>query len=93
MHCPECKATEDIVYFLRHAPVEGEDNEDETDANAITILCKNCGNNESYLIEDLLEEIFTDWSDKNLFAGIFAGMNGINQDFDVLSNNQELIDE
>lgn len=58
MHCPECNATENIVYFLRHASVEGEE-EDETDANAITILCKNCGNNESYLIEDLLEKIFT----------------------------------
>lgn len=60
MHCPECKTTNGIVYFLRHSPIEGEKEEDCDDANTITILCKNCGNNESYLIEDLLEEIFVD---------------------------------
>lgn len=81
MHCPECKATENIVYFLRHSPVEGETEEDETDANTITILCKNCGNNESYLIGDLLEEIFADWSDRNLLMGLFS--NGLNQAFNI----------
>ena len=29
-----------------------------TNANVITILCTECGNNESYFLDDLLNDIF-----------------------------------
>ena len=50
------------------------------DANTITILCTKCGKNESYLLEDLLPEIFVNWKegiDMSSFAEIFAGMNNM----------------
>ncbi len=58
--CPKCGSEENIVHFLRHQK-ESEDDEG-TNANCWTILCKECGYNESYLLEDLLEEVFPEWS-------------------------------
>ena len=61
MKCPKCGTTEDIKYFLRHQ----KENEDDTSdiANAITMLCTQCGYNQSYLLLDCLDEIFPDWSE------------------------------
>lgn len=56
MKCPKCGTVENIKFFLRH---QKENEEDESDlANAITILCTECGNNESYFLLDCLDDIF-----------------------------------
>lgn len=59
MICPKC-GKEDIVFFLRH-----QDREDDAEnvANCITILCKECGHNESFFLIDCLDYIFPDWSE------------------------------
>lgn len=59
MICPKC-GKEDIVFFLRH-----QDREDDSEnaANCITILCKECGHNESFFLIDCLDYIFPDWSE------------------------------
>lgn len=59
MICPKCETTEGIKWFLRHQDTEtsGVD-----DANVITILCTECGHNESYFLENSLELIFPSWS-------------------------------
>lgn len=58
MKCPKCGTTEDIKYFLRH---QKENEDDISDiANAITMLCTQCGYNQSYLLLDCLDEIFPD---------------------------------
>lgn len=61
MRCPKCGATENLVYFLRHQKMNEKD--EDKNINCWTILCKECGHNESYLLEDLLDEIFINWSE------------------------------
>ena len=61
MKCPKCGATENIVHFLRHQKTD--DNDESNIANCWTILCKECGHNQSFLLNDLLDEVFTDWSE------------------------------
>lgn len=70
MECPQCKAKEGLKWFLRHQ--KSDESDENTDANCITMLCTACGFNESYLLEDLLPEIFTNWAmsfDWNTFNG------------------------
>lgn len=51
--------------------------EDDTSeyANAITILCTKCGKNQTYLLEDCLEDIFPEWRSIDIpnLESIFAG--------------------
>lgn len=55
MKCPQCNTTKNIKFFLRHQDTEKDlDNE----ANVITILCTECGNNESFFLIDCLPNIF-----------------------------------
>jgi len=78
MKCPKCGATENIKYFLRHQ--KENENDDSDLANAITMLCTECGYNQSYLLLDCLDDIFPDWSSlkdqvhqfQNILAGITA---------------------
>ena len=72
MKCPKCGTEEGIVYFLRHQKQENE--KDDTDANCITILCQSCGENQSFMIEDLIVEIFSDWSGYNSSPIDFSGL-------------------
>lgn len=60
MICPKCKTTKGIKWFLRH-----QDTEISTvdDANVITILCTECGYNESHFLEDSLDLIFPSWTE------------------------------
>ena len=61
MKCPNCQSKKNIKFFLRHQDVdESKDN----DANVITILCTECGHNESFFLVDCLEDIFPNWSEK-----------------------------
>ena len=60
MKCPECGATTNIKWFLRH---QDRENNIVNDANVITILCTNCGYNDSVFLEDYLDDIFKDWSE------------------------------
>lgn len=71
MKCPQCNATKNIKFFLRHQDTE-EDLDNE--ANVITILCTECGNNESFFLIDCLPNIFPNW-DENKFT---------NFDFNIL---------
>ncbi len=59
MKCPKC-GKDNIVFFLRH-----QDREDDAEdvANCITILCKECGYNESFFLIDCLDYIFPNWSE------------------------------
>ena len=83
MKCPKCNATEGIKWFLRHQATEDEES-DETNANVITMLCTQCGYNESYFLEDSLELIFPSWNE------YFQ----IQQQQMILDNTQEMfIDE
>lgn len=59
MICPKC-GKEDIVFFLRH---QDREDDSENTANCITILCKECGHNESFFLIDCLDYIFPDWSE------------------------------
>ena len=60
MKCPKCGATTNIKWFLRH-----QDRESDTidDVNVITILCTECGYNDSVFLEEYLDDIFKDWSE------------------------------
>lgn len=60
MKCPECGTTKDIKWFLRH---QDKENDTINDANVITVLCTNCGYNDSVFLEDYLDDIFKDWSE------------------------------
>ena len=60
MKCPECGATTNIKWFLRH---QDRENDIINDANVITVLCTNCGYNNSVFLEDYLDDIFKDWSE------------------------------
>lgn len=60
--CPKCHAEEGIKWFLRNTPREGEK---ENLANTITLLCTNCRYNESFFLEECLEELFPDWDTYN----------------------------
>ncbi len=70
IQCPKCSTNKNIKWFLRH---QNKDTDLDNEANVITILCTECGENESFFLEDCLENIFLDWSDKkdnnnNLFS-------------------------
>lgn len=87
MKCPKCETTENIKWLLRHQTID--ENDEGTNANVITILCTECGHNETVFIEDYLEDIFVSWSERppqtdngmgglgalgGLFGGLFGGM-------------------
>ena len=87
MKCPKCEATTNIKWLLRHQSID--ENDEGTNANVITILCTECGNNETVFIEDYLPDIFTSWSESKgdsglgslgglggLFGGLMGGMMG-----------------
>ena len=76
MKCPECGATKDIKWFLRH---QDRENDIINDANVITVLCTNCGYNDSVFFEDYLDDIFKDWSE-------IKQNNNTNIDFSSLFN-------
>ena len=63
MKCPKCGSTENIKFFVRHQK-SSEDDESNI-ANCITIIHAEpqCGFNESYLLEDCLNDIFPNWSE------------------------------
>lgn len=70
IQCPKCSTNKNIKWFLRH---QNSDSDLDNEANVITILCTECGENESLFLKDCLEDIFLDWSDKkdnknNLFS-------------------------
>ena len=47
--------------MIRHQKINKED--DSTVGNVITLLCTECGFNQSVFIQDYLEDIFTDWTE------------------------------
>ena len=59
LYCPKCKTTENIKWMIRHQKINDED--DSTLGNVITLLCTECGFNQSVFIQDYLEDIFKDW--------------------------------
>ena len=61
MKCPKCETTENIKWLLRHQSID--ENDEGTNANVITILCTECGHNETVFIEEYLGDIFTSWSE------------------------------
>lgn len=91
MKCPKCETTENIKWLLRHQSID--ENDEGTNANVITILCTECGNNETVFIEDYLPDIFTSWSELppqdsgmsglgalgGLFGGLMGGMGSMVQ--------------
>ena len=89
MFCPKCNTNEGIKWFLRHQSATENDELDV--ANVITILCTKCGNNQSYMLSDCLDDIFPDWSelkqntgfDFDTLGGLFGGAGGID-DFDPM---------
>lgn len=76
MKCPKCGATTNIKWFLRH---QDRENDTINDANVITVLCTNCGYNDSVFFEDYLDDIFKDWSE-------IKQNNNTNIDFSSLFN-------
>lgn len=60
MKCPKCGATTNIKWFLRY---QDRENDIINDANVITVLCTNCGYNDSVFLEDYLDDIFKNWSE------------------------------
>ena len=100
MKCPKCGATENIVHFLRHQKTD--ENDENTNVNCWTMLCKNCGHNESFLLEELLDEVFVDWSEiqariKELEEQVQNANNMMqilaNQEIPIEAENIEVIDE
>ena len=79
MKCPKCGATENIKFLVRH---QKTDEDDESNiANCITIIHAEpqCGFNESYLLEDCLDDIFPNWSEiRELEAKINDIQNSMN---------------
>lgn len=83
MKCPNCGNSSDLKFFMRHQ--DREDDTDDNNANTITILCTECGHNESYFLIDCLDEIFPAWSDRpqqtpdieafKAFGSMFGGEN------------------
>lgn len=61
LYCPKCETTEDIKWFIRHQ--KSDENDESTVGNVITILCTECGFNQSVFIKDYLEDIFRDWTE------------------------------
>lgn len=61
LYCPKCETTEDIKWMIRHQKANDED--DSTLGNVITLLCTECGFNQSVFIQDYLEDIFTNWTE------------------------------
>lgn len=61
MKCPKCSTTEGIKWFLRHQ--QENDQDESTLANVITILCTNCGENQTFFLADCLDIIFSDWAE------------------------------
>lgn len=63
MKCPKCGATENIKFLIRHQ--KSDENDESNIANCITIIHAEpqCGFNESYLLEDCLDDIFPNWSE------------------------------
>ena len=63
MKCPKCGDTENIKFFVRHQKISEED--ETTAANCITMLHADpsCGFNESFMLEDCLDYIFSYWSE------------------------------
>lgn len=59
LYCPKCETTEDIKWMIRHQKINDED--DSTLGNVITLLCTECGFNQSVFLQDYLEDIFKDW--------------------------------
>ena len=59
LYCPKCETTENIKWMIRHQKINDEDN--STLGNVITLLCTECGFNQSVFIQDYLEDIFKDW--------------------------------
>ena len=47
--------------MIRHQKANDED--DSTLGNVITLLCTECGFNQSVFIQDYLEDIFTNWTE------------------------------
>lgn len=45
---------------MRH---QNRENDTINDVNVITVLCTNCGYNDSVFLEDYLDDIFKDWSE------------------------------
>ena len=87
MKCPSCGTTKEIKWFLRHQP----ENEDDTSnlANVITILCTECGKNETYYIADCLEDIFPSWKEKQIDLSSLTNMfNNTQNNFEIESLNE-----
>lgn len=61
LYCPKCETNENIKWVIRHQKASDED--DSTLGNVITLLCTECGFNQSVFIQDYLEDIFTDWTE------------------------------
>lgn len=54
--------------MIRHQKVNDEDT--STIGNVITLLCTDCGFNQSMFIQDYLEDIFKDWAESETSPGI-----------------------
>ncbi len=72
MKCPKCGTSEGIKWFLRHQAIQEEN--DDTDANVITVLCTQCGENQSFFLSDCLEIIFSNWKEPELDLNELGGL-------------------
>ena len=63
MICPKCGSSENIVFFVRH--MKTDENDESTTANCVTVLHADpqCGYNESMLLKDVANVVFTEWSE------------------------------
>ena len=76
IECPDCLEEGKVVWFLRHQKTNEEDT--GTNANVVTILCQTCGKNESIFLEDFLEEMFPDWTNKKAVNKAFEAFMNTN---------------
>lgn len=83
MICPKCNSTENIKFFVRHQKTDENDNSQV--ANAITMLHADpeCGYNETFMLEDCLDYIFTEWSELQPLA---EKLNNIENNINGLSS-------
>jgi len=88
MICPKC-GKEDIVFFLRH---QDREDDSENTANCITILCKECGHNESYFLIDCLDYIFPDWSELGQRVGALEEQAAAHQE-EIVEEQEEIVEE
>lgn len=83
MKCPKCSSEENLKWFLRHQ--KEDENDEGTNANVITVLCTECGNNESVFIENFLPLLFKNWDEKT--QEILKRLQ--NEDSLIISDSQE----